>query len=370
MSTGPRDPADEHEVENRLRAALGREADGVVPAYRLEEIRAETGRSSPGRLPQWVPPVGAAAAVAVVALLVWLGVRPGTTTPVPVGTVAAAPSTAATTGTRPTAGSTSVGSPTGGTSVPNGGATAAVALPVFRIQSFSQGAKVGKWQLVREFASTKVSAPDDLNARITAALDLALSPSDPNPNGFVSAWPAGTTVQSVSRNDPEIRVILSNPGKAGFTTEQQQMAVQQLVWTATAVAQQSAPVFIGATGGVIFESVPANVFKRPADARLADEIAPIWVDNPSAGQTVAATARVVVTGQACVFEATVGWQLRQGAAVVRKGFTTASSGCPQQGSWSVDLGTLAPGDYTFVGIESSAADGSVASQLLVPFRVS
>jgi hypothetical protein len=78
---------------------------------------------------------------------------------------------------------------------------------------------------------------------------------------------------------------------------------------------------------------------------------------------------VVVTGQACVFEANVTWELRQGGAVVQRGHTTASSGCPQQGSWKVELGTLAAGQYEFRAIEVSAKDGSIAFQEIVPFSV-
>jgi hypothetical protein len=33
--------------------------------------------------------------------------------------------------------------------------------------------------------------------------------------------------------------------------------------------------------------------------------------------------------------------------VLRSGHTTATSGCPQRGTWSVSLSGLAPGVYTF-----------------------
>jgi hypothetical protein len=78
---------------------------------------------------------------------------------------------------------------------------------------------------------------------------------------------------------------------------------------------------------------------------------------------------VVVSGQACVFEGSLAWELRQGGSVVKRGNTTASSGCPQQGSWTVNLGTLAAGQYELRAIDVSAKDGSVAFQEIVPFSV-
>ena len=93
------------------------------------------------------------------------------------------------------------------------------------------------------------------------------------------------------------------------------------------------------------------------------------MDSPYAGQVLSAGKAVVVTGLACVFEANVTWELRQGGSVVKQGHTTATSGCPQQGSWTVDLGALATGRYEFRAIEISMKDGSIAFQNIVPFSV-
>ncbi len=40
---------------------------------------------------------------------------------------------------------------------------------------------------------------------------------------------------------------------------------------------------------------------------------------------------------------------------VSTGHTTASSGCPQRGSWQVDLGALPSGTYTFRAYEAPAS---------------
>jgi hypothetical protein len=166
-------------------------------------------------------------------------------------------------------------------------------------------------------------------------------------------------------------VSLSGPGVTGLPTDVQRLAVQALVWTVTAAVQQaSAPVPVTvASGGPIFETVGTTVFKRPADDRAVEELASLWVDSPYAGQALPAGRPVVVTGQACVFEANLAWELRQGGSVVATGHTMADSGCPRQGSWSVDLGALAAGAYEFRAIDVSAKDGSITFQNIVPFTV-
>jgi hypothetical protein len=47
--------------------------------------------------------------------------------------------------------------------------------------------------------------------------------------------------------------------------------------------------------------------------------------------------------------------------MVEEGFTTASSGCPERGKWSITIANLAPGNYTFEALEYSAEDGSLSA---------
>jgi hypothetical protein len=44
---------------------------------------------------------------------------------------------------------------------------------------------------------------------------------------------------------------------------------------------------------------------------------------------------------------------------VQEGFTTASSGCPERGDWSITLADLPPGKYRIEALEYSAEDGSL-----------
>ena len=351
------------QLEAELRGALSREADAVRPEDRLGDIRAAVSpaRRRPG---SWWAPIAAAAAVAAIVVGAWLALRPGAAPP----PIPATPSTTATVSPAPsTAPSTSgTGSPSAtSTPVP----LVAVALPVYYLAPPTS--PDGRYGLVRVFVPGQLPAAATLAQKADAALAAAVTVPADNPNRFVAAWPSGTTARYVALPAPEVGVSLSGPGVTGLPEQAQQLAVQALVWTVTAAVQQAtAPVPVTvASGGPIFETVGTNVFKRPGAERQFEELAPIWVDSPYADQVLAAGKAVVVTGLACVFEANVTWELRQSGSVVKQGHTTATSGCPQQGSWTVDLGTLAAGEYEFRAIEISMKDGSIAFQNIVPFSV-
>ena len=90
--------------------------------------------------------------------------------------------------------------------------------------------------------------------------------------------------------------------------------------------------------------------------------------SPTRGQ-VLEPGPVTVQGEACVFEATVSWELRRGADVVDSGFVTASIGAPGRGTYEIPLGTLAPGSYAVRVFEVSPQDGAVSAETTMPFTV-
>ncbi len=213
---------------------------------------------------------------------------------------------------------------------------------------------------------------DGLDARVTTAVNLAMAqpdvwgPAMPGQDTYLRAWAPGTRVTATVSADA-ITLVLSAPGVDGLDQPAQRQAVQALVWTATAAAQRNVPVTISvAAGGPVVGGIPAGVFRRPADP--TSELAPVWITSPGRFATVW-DSRVVVEGQACTFEGTVQWELRRGDAVVNKGFTTATSGCPQRGTWKVDLGVLAPGRYTVRAFELDAATGALFAEQSVAFTV-
>ncbi len=375
MTTRP-GPDGFEQLEAELRGALSREADAVRPDNRLGDIRAAV--SPTRRRPRsWWAPIAAAAAVAAIVVGGWLGLRPSAAPPpIPATRSTTAPpsptpsTTPSTSGTGSPSTDPSTPPTTSTPSMPSIPApTVAVALPVYYLAP--PGSSDGRYGLVRVFVPGQLPAGATVAQKADAALAAAMTVPADNPNRFVAVWPAGATARYVALPAPEIGVSLSGPGVRGLTEQAQRLAVQALVWTVTAAVQQAtAPVAVTvASGGPIFETVGTNVFKRPADQQVFEEVAPIWVDSPYAGQALAGGKAVVVTGLACVQEANVTWELRQGGSVVRQGHTMASSGCPQQGSWSVDLGTLAGGRYEFRATEISMKDGSVAFANVVPYTV-
>jgi hypothetical protein len=237
-------------------------------------------------------------------------------------------------------------------------------VPAYFVQPYGKGG----FGLVREYIGAQV--PVDPVGGGTAALNVSLNAQPyTNTDGYLQPWPSGTT-GTVTMSSNEIQVLLSGPGIKGLAPEQQRIAVQQVVWAVTAGLQKNLPVRISvAAGGNIFETMPANVYKRPAAGLAYRDLAPIWVDSPSRDQVLLAGSPVVAKGQACTFEATVQWELKRGTSVVKADHTMASSGCPQQGSWSVDLGALPAGSYTFRAFELSARDGSLRAQKVVSFSV-
>jgi hypothetical protein len=184
------------------------------------------------------------------------------------------------------------------------------------------------WLLYRDFVRTTMG-DDGLEARVTTAVNLAIAspdvwgPAMPGQDSYLTAWAPGTRVTATVSADA-ITLVLGAPGVDGLDLPAQRQAVQALVWTATAAAQRNVPVTISvAGGGPVVGGIPAGVFRRPTDATT--ELAPVWITSPGRFASVW-DSRVVVEGQACTFEGTVQWELRQGDVVVSKGFATATSG--------------------------------------------
>jgi hypothetical protein len=391
------------DLEERLRVAFAQEVRDLEPGDQLDDIRAEVdaGERGAGR-PRWLAPVGAAAAVAAIAVVAWMGLRPGTTPPAPVApspvstTVSAlpSPSPSAPTGTSTTAPPTATipvppstatipappptatvpaPPPTATIPAPSTATTAApsamksFAVPAYFVMPYGKTS----FGLVREYIGTQLPVGADAVTQATAALGMSLNAQPyTNTDGYLQLWPSGT-IAEVTMTANEIQVVLSGPGVAGLAAQQQRIAVQQVVWAVTAGVQKDVPVRISvASGGNIFETMPANVYKRPADAQSYQDLAPIWVDTPSRRQVLPAGAPVVVKGQACTFEAGYQWELKRGTALAKKGFGTVPAGaCPVRGEYSIDLGKLPAGDYSIRVFASSAEDGSVHAQKVVSFSV-
>jgi len=182
----------------------------------------------------------------------------------------------------------------------------------------------------------------------------AVVPLDPQ---YVNLWGNGNSVNSVKIEESiaaiDLGVISLNVGAEG-----EQRAIDQILWTLT----EFSPEITGVTFTVNGETVESfaghvdttAVFKRAISYEVLN---PIQISSINQGAELASP--VTISGQACTFEANVVWKLSQDGKVVDEGFTTASSGCPDRGDWSITIMDLAQGNYTFTALEYSAEDGSL-----------
>ena len=357
--------------EAHLRDALASSAAQITPADRLAAIQAATASPTPDRqqqqrgIPPWLLPIAASFLVLAVGLGSALLLRPAPADP----GFAPAASPAG-----PVVISEAMPAPSELASKPAGGVTAQVAkrfewsAPVYYV---APGTSVHPWLLYRDFVRTTMG-DDSLAARVITSVNLALGdpgswgPAMPGQDRYLRAWPAGSRAEA-SVDDNRITIALSAPGVDGLTHEQQKAAVQAPVWTATGAAQRNVPVeLVVLGGGPLFSSVPAGIYRRPADATA--ELAPVWVTSPGRFASVW-DGRVLVEGQACTFEGIVQWELRSGPTVISSGHTQATSMCPARGTWRVELGPLPPGPYVITAFESGAESGGVVAEHSVAFTV-
>ena len=229
-----------------------------------------------------------------------------------------------------------------------------LAAPVYYVGETPAGTR-----LFREFHRIEdgsVTARDVSNALTEA---VAGTPLDPD---YRSDWPEGTSVPGVSitgqaAGDP-VWIDLSNDAglrdrPADMSSEEAEMAVQQLVHTAQAVLQQRQPVQF-MIDGEMTDSVLGVPVSEPVTAGAPMDVqATVWVINPQEGDTVDRT--FVVDGRGIFFEANVSWQLLQDGAVVDEGFTTAQDGMSLS-PYSFEV-TAEPGDYTLRVYDADMSGG-------------
>jgi hypothetical protein len=193
-----------------------------------------------------------------------------------------------------------------------------------------------------------------------AALQQAVDGSAEDPD-YRSFWPAGTRVEAVrvDESKPGSPVVVELGGAdladrpAGVSPAQAELSVQQLLWTLRAGTGQPASVEIRVAGRPTSTllGVPTGrqLTARSADAALAQ----VQVTSPADGATV--HSPFTVDGKAAAFEANVQWELKQGATVVRRGFTTAEECCTLSPfSFTVQA---PPGSYTLVVHDEDVSGG-------------
>jgi Immunoglobulin-like domain of bacterial spore germination len=352
--SGPNEPTslgalpdpDEDAVAGTLAEVLTSQAGRIDPGERLDRIRDAV--AQPHR--RWLPVVAAVAAFAVVGGGSWALLdhdldggsrRPAT----PIATSSSPHPTSAASPT-PTSSSAAL--------IP-------VTVPVYYLGAQVKG-------LFREFQHTTAPA-NNPERTVEQALRLAVDPAAPQRPGDTSPWLPGTSaaLRAEFVNTEQVVVLLPTDEQQahGRSPEQARLAAQQLVWTVTATMQDSrlgVRILFGDHTGLLFGSLSTKpLFHRPPSDQSYQDLSAIWILQPAPGATV--QSPVTFSGQACTFEANLAWQVLSGpvgsTTLVRSGRTTATSGCPQRGTWSVKVAGLPAGAYTFRAYELSAkGDGS------------
>jgi hypothetical protein len=218
-------------------------------------------------------------------------------------------------------------------------------------------------RLYREFHRVTVAA-DTLESRVTAAADLMVRGAAFDPD-YGSRWPDTARVRGVQIDGRIATVDLSGVGRSPGSAAAARAAVQQLVWTVTAVTAdqgtQLTGVRITVDGAPVDDlwgqvDVSGDLGRAPADQVQAR----VWLIAPQQGATVDREFTVHIYGQ--VPEANVILRvLGANGATVHTEPVTLDAGAPEWGEKQVRVTLPAPGRYTVQAYFESLADGSVQS---------
>lgn len=208
-------------------------------------------------------------------------------------------------------------------------------------------------RLAREFHKTTLQ-DGSVPAQVRAAVTEMLSRNAVDPD-YRNLWPPAARVANVSISGQTATVDLTGATVNSLGAEAAHIAVQQLVWTVTAV-----PNLVDVS--LRLDGRPANdlwghvdVSKPLRRGSAVDVLAPVWLISPQHGDKVGREVTLHIAGIA--FEATVNYEVRLGTTVVKQGFVTLNNGAPQQGE-AKQVVTLEPGEYVISAFLISAKDGA------------
>jgi hypothetical protein len=193
------------------------------------------------------------------------------------------------------------------------------------------------------------------DAQREQAVERSLTGRADDPD-YGTAWPAGTTLQKAQLSDGVLSVDLSGAPSdrpAGMSTAQAELALDQAVRSAQSAFGSKLPVTFLLDGRPTptLLGLPAD---QPVPGASDEKLSPVQVDTPTDGAAVESPFQV--TGRAAAFEANVQWELMQGGAVVKHGFTTAEECCTLS-PFSFEV-TAPPGSYTLVVHDEDASGGT------------
>ncbi|MBJ2119839.1 GerMN domain-containing protein [Arthrobacter sp. MSA 4-2] len=181
-------------------------------------------------------------------------------------------------------------------------------LPVYWV-----GDSSGSALLYREF--TGEAAPESVGDPIADAVRLMTAgrPFDPD---FHSLWePASMVTTSISARNVITVDLSADAFRPGLHSSRAHLAIQQLVFTATAAAANAGLIGAGETSSVVLLVDGKAGSSGPAGAALDGElrrdpslVAPVWIINPQDGD-VRDPSTVVVSGSGRSDSSTLNWRI-------------------------------------------------------------
>lgn len=226
---------------------------------------------------------------------------------------------------------------------------------VQNVQLFFVGESPRGFRLFPEVQTIEVNG-DLTKSVMNSLVSGELQPLDPD---YRNLWGSGSKLNSITIETGVATIDLAL-GELNVGAEGEMRAIDQLVWTATEIDPAIIEVKFTVDGKTV-ESFAGHVdttvtFKRAPDYEV---LSPVSIISPA--QDADLVNPIVITGEACTFEANVVWEILKDGTSISSGATTALSACPDRSPWKLDVANLASGSYTIIAREYSAEDGSLTA---------
>jgi hypothetical protein len=214
------------------------------------------------------------------------------------------------------------------------------------------GRQIERFKLYREFH--RIPGTDaSPQARTSAAITEMLKSGTAYDPDYRTGWPTGARVNQVRIDGDTVIVDLHGVAGNNVGAEAANQAVQQLIWTATAVSGKSVVRLLvdGKPVSELWGHVGVGGDLRRG--RALDVLALVWLVDPQHGAVVGQTFTIHVSGS--VHEGTVQLRARQGDRTVKEQFVNA--GGVDQFDEAKTTMTLPAGTYVLEAYSESMADG-------------
>jgi hypothetical protein len=194
----------------------------------------------------------------------------------------------------------------------------------------------------------------NLEQAIGDLISGATQPIDPD---YVNLWQGNTNLNEIKIID-DLAVVDISLDSLNVGAEGEQRAIDQIVWTLTSINSEIEFVEFLVNGNTV-ETFAGHVdtLARFTRQPAYEVLNPLQIS--SINESDSTDSPVVISGEACTFEANAVWTLLREDQPIESSFTTADAACPERSNFSIDLGELDKGTYKIKVEEFSAEDGSL-----------